>query len=323
MSPAQVESMMYYGKTPWHRLGTEVEGLATAEEAIAAAGLNWDVDLTPVYVDAPIPGMGGMKPIPDKMAIYRKTDGQVYNVVGNRYAPIQNSAAFSFFDGVVGAGGAVYETAGSLLEGRQVWILANLKDSLGIAGEEIKKYLLLTNSHDGSMALQMFWTPIRVVCWNTLSAALASGEGARFYSRHTAGATDRIESAKQVLGLARIYYDEFKAKAEMLAQKQLPPAEMPKLLMAAFGTTGAKRMEDISPVTAHQMERAKEAIFTGPGADNAKIQGTAWQAFNGITYYTDHLRNYRGGTDDSRLGGLLFGTGMAMKQRAWQFLAKV
>ena len=115
--------------------------------------------------------------------------------------------------------------------GWRTWILANLKDSLGVAGEEIKKYLLLMNSHDGSMALQMFWTPIRVVCWNTLSAALSGADGTRFYSRHTAGAADRIESAKELLGLAHKYYSEFEQKANLLVQKQLPPAELPKLCL--------------------------------------------------------------------------------------------
>lgn len=315
MTPAEVETMMYYGATPWHRLGTQVAGLATAEEAIAAAGLNWDVELIPIHIRE----NGGYRTIESHQAIARKTDRKVYGIVGQRYTPIQNRDSFKFFDSVVGDGGAIYETAGSLLEGRRTWILANLKDSLGIAGEEIKKYLLLTNSHDGSMALQMFWTPIRVVCWNTLSAALAT-DGARFYSRHTAGAPQRIESAKELLGLARAYYTEFEQKANMLAQKQLPAPEMPKLLLAAFGTTGAK---PVPVVTAHQMERVEQAIFTGPGADNSKIQGTAWQAYNGVAYYADHLRAYRGGTDDARLGGLLFGTGMAMKQRAWRFLAKV
>jgi len=314
--PAEVESMMYYGATPWHRLGKEVAGLATAQEAITAAGLDWDVELIPIHIRE----NGGYRQVEGQQAIARKTDKKIYGIVGSRYTPIQNRDSFKFFDGVVGTGGAVYETAGSLLEGRRTWILANLKDSLGIAGEEIKKYLLLMNSHDGSLALQMFWTPIRVVCWNTLSAALSHADGTRFYSRHTAGAADRIESAKELLGLAQRYYSEFEEKAKMLVQKQLPPAEMPKLLMAAFGTTGAK---PVPMVTANLMERAKEAIFTGPGADNQKIAGTAWQAFNGIAYYADHLRNYRGGTDDARLGGLLFGTGMAMKQRAWKFLAKV
>jgi len=317
--PAEVESMMYAGATPWHRLGTQVAGLATAEEAIAAAGLDWDVELLPVHIRE----NGGYVVVEGQQAIARKTDRKVYGIVGPRYTPIQNRDSFKFFDSVVGDGGAIYETAGSLLEGRRTWILANLKDSLGVAGEEIKKYLLLMNSHDGSMALQMFWTPIRVVCWNTLSAALSRADGTRFYSRHTAGAADRIESAKELLGLAQKYYSEFEQKANLLVQKQLPPAELPKLLVAAFGTAGAKKPEDIASITVNQMERAKEAIFTGPGADNTKIAGTAWQAFNGIAYYADYLRNYRGGTDDARLGGLLFGTGMAMKQRAWKFLAKV
>jgi len=222
----------------------------------------------------------------------------------------------------VGEGAAIYETAGSLLGGAQTWILANLQDSIGIKGEEIKKYLLLFNSHDGSGALQMFWTPIRVVCWNTLQASF-SGAATRFYSRHTSGAPQRIEAAQELLGLANRFYTDWKAQADKLARIQLPEVKLPKLLYAAFGTTGAQKMEDVATVTRSKMERAKEMIYTGRGQDNPAIQGTAWQAFNGIAEYVDHELAYRGqDQDDARLRGLLWGSGAAIKARAWNYLVK-
>jgi len=313
--PHEVETMMFAGETPWHRLGKEVAGLQTAREAVAVAGLDWEVELLPIYTKN-----GEYVEITESKAVTRKTDHRVYGIVGSRYVPIQNNDAFQFFDQVIGTGKAVYETAGSLQGGKRIWILANLKGSIEIAGDEIKRYLLLTNSHDGSMALQMFWTPIRVVCWNTLQSAFASA-GTRFYSKHTFNARHRIDAAQEILGLSIRFYDKWLGQAQRLVQYQLSAGEMPKLLAASFGLTRAD--EVISAVLKPQIEKAEELIYIGRGQENPKIQGTAWQAFNGIAEFVDHYRIYRNGnTDESRLRGLLFGSGAGIKARTWDYLIK-
>ena len=310
----EVESMAYAGETPWHGLGTKVEGLMTAEEALQKAGLDWTVSLNQLYFSH----ASRWTKVPRYSAIVRDTDQAVYGVAGKNYVPIQNREAFSFFDAVVGGGEAYYETAGSLRGGARVWILANLKGSLSIKGEEVKRYLTLTNSHDGNLACQMFWTPVRVVCMNTLSMALARATE-RFYARHTAGAKAKIEEAQKILGFAKKFYEEWGAVANAMALKQLPPAEMPLLLAAAFGTSGAVDPQKIYAPTLVQMERVKELVEVGRGMDNPAIKGTVWQAYNAVAEYADYHRPYRDDSADGKLYGAWFGGGSEMKERAWKY----
>jgi phage/plasmid-like protein (TIGR03299 family) len=138
--PHEVESMAYAGSVPWHGLGTRVKGLMTAREALVAAGLDWEVELAHVYIESH-GARQGVRRVDDWKAIQRVTDKKVYAIVGARYEPIQNKNAFNFFDEVVGSGQAIYETAGALQEGRRIWILANMKGSIGIRGDEVKKYI--------------------------------------------------------------------------------------------------------------------------------------------------------------------------------------
>lgn len=227
----EVESMAYFGDLPWHGLGTKLENIATSEEAVKAAGLDWEVDLRPVYL---LEGDTAFE-IENHKAVTRKTDSRVYGVVSNRYSPVQNTQAFGFFDSVVGEKAAIYHTAGSLRQGSKIWILAQLKDSMSIHGDRVDKYVCLTNSHDGTLALQMFWTPIRVVCMNTLMMAQSQAIGERFYAKHTGNINDKLSIAREILGMSNEFFKNFKETASRLAVIQLPPAQMPLLLEAAFG----------------------------------------------------------------------------------------
>jgi len=311
--------MAYAGEVPWHGLGTKVKGLMTVHEALAAAGLDWEVELANIFIETKGVGVGLVE---QWKAVRRLTDRKVFGIVGAKYEPIQNKDAFKFFDEVVGSGQAIYETAGALQEGRRIWILANMKGSIGIRGDEVKKYITLTNSHDGTLALQMFWTPIRVVCMNTLRMAL-SGARESFYCRHTLNAPERIAAAREILGLANKFYEEWKAQARHLAVLALPAPKIPLLLKAAFDYPEDKPMGEIYDPMRVQMDKAKELIYTGRGQDNPKIQGTAWQAYNGIVEYADYYRPYRSEAPDARLRGAWFGTGMDIKKRAWEYLTNL
>ena len=306
-------SMAYFGAAPWHGLGTKVEHLMTAEEAINAAGLNWTVSMQPVYLK------NGVQ-VPRYQAITRDTDATIYAVVGANYVPVQNKVAFKFFDDVVGTGEAYYETAGSLRGGSRVWMLANMKGSISVKGEEVKRYLTLTNSHDGYLALQMFWTPVRVVCMNTLNMALSRATE-RFYARHTVSAGAKIAQAKEILGITNNFYAEWALKAQAMAKKQLPPARMPLLLAAAFQTTGSVEAKLYPPVV-RQMDRVKELVEVGRGMDNPAIKGTVWQAYNAVAEFADHDKDYRDKTASGKLYGAWFGGGAELKERAWNWCLK-
>ena len=314
----EVETMMYAGEVPWHGLGKKVTGLQTAEEAIVAAGLDWAVELADIFTKSGY----GVKKERDYKAVRRVKDKRVYGIVSPKYQPIQNKEAFNFFDAVVGSKKAIYETAGSLRGGQRIWILANLKGTVGVKGDEIKRYLTLTNSHDGTLALQMFFSPVRVVCMNTLRMALARASNS-FYCRHTRGALDRIEAAREILGLATQFYTDWLKEARHLATLQLPAPKMPLLLKAAFDQPESIRMEDIYNPVRVQMKKVEELVTVGRGQDNLAIQGTAWQAFNAVAEYADYYRPYRSQAKDARLNGTWFGSGMAMKKRSWDFLMKL
>lgn len=312
--PAEVETMAYFGEVPWHGLGTKLENIATAKEAIAAAGLDWEVELVSISVRG--------KVLPDFHAVERTKDRKVYTIVRNRFAPIQNSEAFDLFDDVVGTKEAMYHTAGSLREGARVWILAKLNEALGVKGEQIDKYVCLLNSHDGSSALQMFWTPVRVVCLNTLQMALSKASN-KFYTRHTTRYRDRIGLAKEILGMANTFYTDWSEKAKYLASTQLPAAEVPLLLNRAFALEEAKdEYEKVWKPTLEAMNKVKELVEVGRGMDNPDIRGTKWAYFNAVAEYVDYYKKPRGSKEGARLNQAWFGSGADMKERAWNYLIK-
>lgn len=333
----EVETMFYYGAVPWHKQGKEVMKALTAEDAIKEAGLDWAVKTVSVYAhDA----RGRVKKIEGKKAIQRDSDGAVFAVLGDGYKPVQNVDAFKFFDDVVGTGEAKYHTAGSLRGGARVWILAKAKGSIGVAGDEIERFLLLVNGHDGAMALRMMFTPVRVVCMNTLQAALDGADNATsFYARHTAGVMGRVDIAREVLGMTNSYYKDFKAKGEVLAAKPFPASRIPDLLTATFGaklvltpadvagaggSTGMFDRYDLSTRLKNQFDRIEALIDHGKGNDRPGIHGTAWAALNGVVEYLDYAKKYSGADPDgNRLFNVWGGRGLMAKNRAFNYLLKV
>jgi len=163
---------MFYGEEPWHRLGEKLDAPATAEEAITAAGLDYEISLTD---EATVDGMM----VPKTKAVVRYDNQTVLGVVSDRYVPVQNKQAFSFLDSCVADNGLRYHTAGALGQGEKIFLLAKLPGHLRVKQTEdvVDKYLLLSNSHNGSSALRVLFTPVRVVCQNTLSMALRQGSG--------------------------------------------------------------------------------------------------------------------------------------------------
>ena len=165
---ANVETMFYVRETPWHGLGTRVMEAPGSEDALELAGLNWKVRQEPIYTDNNLL-------IPGYKANVRDLDDKVLGVVTDRYKVVQNDEAFAFTDGLLGEG-VRYETAGALLDGRKVWILARMPREFIINGEQISPYLVFSNTHDGSGAIKVAVTPIRVVCNNTLNLALSTSK---------------------------------------------------------------------------------------------------------------------------------------------------
>ena len=209
---ANVETMFYTREKPWHGLGTMVAEAPNSKDALRLAGLNWKVLQEPVYTE-------NKELIQGYKANVRDTDRKVLGVVTDRYKVIQNEEAFAFTDTLLGEG-VRYETAGSLQEGRRVWMLARLPREFIIGGERISPYMVFSNPHDGSGAVKTALTPIRVVCNNTLNLALRTAK--RSWSMiHTGDISGKIEEAKNTLLLADEYMTALGQEFENLRKIKL------------------------------------------------------------------------------------------------------
>lgn len=209
---ANVETMFYTREKPWHGLGTMVAEAPNSKDALRLAGLNWKVLQEPVYTE-------NKELVQGYKANVRDTDRKVLGVVTDRYKVIQNEEAFAFTDTLLGEG-VRYETAGSLQEGRRVWMLARLPREFIIGGERISPYMVFSNTHDGSGAVKTALTPIRVVCNNTLNLALRTAK--RSWSMiHTGDISGKIEEAKNTLLLADEYMTALGQEFENLRKIKL------------------------------------------------------------------------------------------------------
>lgn len=209
---ALVESMFYTREVPWHQQGIRVENSPTSEDAIRLAGLDWNVEQREMFL------ADGTR-VPDAYANVRDKDNSVLGIVGNRYSIVQNKDAFSFTDSLIGDG-CQYETAGSLKDGKQIWLLAHLPEAIQIAGDDVMPYLCFTNTHDGTGSVRVFTTGIRVVCNNTLNQALNTAK--RTWSvRHTGSIETKLRAATETLNLANNYMAELKKECESLALKKI------------------------------------------------------------------------------------------------------
>ena len=309
--------MAYYGETPWHKLGTKVDQAMTAAEAIEASGLNWTVEKRQAHFFD-----GGVSfPIPDKFATVRTDANVALGVVGSRYHILQNKESFSFFDAIVGEKLACYHTVGALGQGEKIWLLAKLPSEFWItADDKVEKYLLLTNSHDGSSAVQIMATPIRVVCQNTLNMALAHGSE-RSRVRHTLSMGMGINAIRQQIGIADRHFQLFEEVGKHLASKQAS-SEIVDSLFKELGLT-LEKAED-STRTRNIRDEIERLYRYGKGNQLPGVKGTAWALLNGVVEYVDYTRTAKGKNTEaslqSRANSLLFGSGADMKQQAMDTL---
>lgn len=314
---ANIDSMMYYGQVPWHGLGVELDHPATSAEAIQAAGLDWEVKCGNITV-APDDSFKKPVVIPEHFCTVRMDKKIPLGIVGRLYTPIQNAEAFSFFDEVIGEKKAVYQVAGALGKGETVWILAKLPEDIRIIGTDdiINKYLLLTNKHDGTMSLRMFFTPIRVVCQNTLSAALSARKGGEGVTlRHFPDIHKKADQAAKTLGIAIDYYKELSEAFNELARFEVKGETWLDDYIEAVMPTPS----DKEPSTRLLNIRTEmKGRFESPSNSLPGIKHTAWAAYNAVTEYVDHVRKVpKTDTDKTRhLSNIWLGSGAQIKESA-------
>lgn len=235
-----VESMFFVGREkPWHQLGISVENAPTSDDAIRYAGLDWDVIQEPIF-------LGNGTKIMGSYCNVRSTDHKPLGIVGDRYKIVQNSEAFSFTDALLGEG-VKYETAGSLKDGKTVWLLAKMPETVKILGDEIKPYLVFTNTHDGSGAVRVTLTSVRIVCNNTLNMALKNAK--RVWSaRHTGSISNKLDEAMETLQFANAYI-----KAQKETFEQLHKVKM-------SDTTVYSTIQKIVPIGEDLSDRQKDNL---------------------------------------------------------------
>lgn len=316
--PANIDTMAFTGQVPWHHQGTKLDNPMTAEQAITAGGLNWDVGKEPLYFD---PGRTIL--VKDRFVTRRtdratNSDGGQLGVVSHTYEVLQNRDAFSFLDPLRLGNRAIYHTVGSLDGGRRIWLLAKLPGEIKVAAEDItEKFLLLSNSHDGSSAVRIAFTPIRVVCQNTLNLALRTAQGLWF--KHYADVHERIKEAYRLLGIVNDAYDRAGITMKAMAKVQIGTDQLKRYFEAVMPTPSDD--EEQRARVAQRHERWEQLFVEGDGNRLSGVKGTVWAAYNGITQWTDR-ESYTTRLKEP-LKSIWFGSGRAIKERAFSEAEKL
>ena len=304
----EVETMAYAGEVPWHGLGTPVSNDLTPAQMMQKAGLDWRVREVESFVE-----YNGQKRLTGQKSLIRETDGKILTNVGKDWKPLQNSEAFEFFGEYVMAGDMEMHTAGSLKGGQMVWALAKVKDSFELfKGDQVDAYFLFANPHLYGKSIDIRFTPIRVVCNNTLSLSLNSTSSNAVKVGHRA--EFNADEVKEALGIASAKMQTYKEYAAFLGSKRFSTEKLIEYYNEVFPRTADKRVQDKS-LSVDTLSRNAKLCFdnleTQPGAKYA--EGTWWQAFNSVTYITDH---HQGRNPDNRLYSSWWGGNQVRKRNA-------
>ena len=302
----EVEKMVFAGATPWHGLGTEIDDATTFWDAFKMAGLDWEVQTEPLF-------RGDGSEVKAQASV-RQSDNRVLGVVGPRWTPLQNRDAFEVFEPLVDSGDLKLHTAGSLREGERVWVLCqlNLDNSEIVKGDEVSKFALLSNGHDGKLAVHFGFTPIRVVCANTEAMARGCKSSKLIRVRHHQFVKENVEKLRDVMNLAN---QEFEATAEQyrfLASRQINAKDLAQYVKIIFGVE-KKSDEDIKTRTKNILQSVETLFTTGKGNDLPGVEGTYWAAYNAVTEY---LNYDRGRNNANRMDSLWFGQNKQMSSNA-------
>lgn len=301
-----VETMAYAGEVPWHGLGVRVPNDLSPEQMLEKAGLNWTVQKHPAFAKV------GEKNINvGWSALVRSSDESILSVVSNEWNPVQNQEAFEFFDEYCRAGDMEMHTAGSLRDGQIVWALAKVKDSFDLfKGDQVDSYLLFTNPHKFGQCIDVRFTPIRVVCNNTLTLSLS--QKSEMMVKKTHRHVFNAQEVKETLGIATNKLAKYKEMAQFLGSKRYKKDTLKDYFnqvfpVIAYNKEKGPQRKELSKSAA----RAIDIVEKQPGAEFAK--GSWWQAFNAVTFLTDHEI---GRTADTRLQSAWFGQNRNLKIRA-------
>jgi len=305
-----VETMAYAGEVPWHGLGVPVSNDLTPIQMMEKAGVDWRVQEVETFIE-----YNGKRQTTGQKALVRETDGRILTTVGENWNPVQNEDAFNFFAEYCLSGDMEMHTAGSLRDGQMVWALAKVKSDFELfGGDRVESYLLFSNPHQYGKAIDIRFTPIRVVCNNTLTLSLDQKAEKSVKVGH------RVEfdasEVKTALGIASDKLAHYKEAAEYLGKRRYTTEALIEYYNTVFPRTADKRVQGKGLSVDTLSRNAKlsyDVLETQPGAEFA--EGSWWQAFNSVTYITDHVQ---GRNEDNRLYSSWFGGNQLRKKNALQ-----
>ena len=327
--PDQVGQMFYFGGRPWHGKGICLERPATAEEALKFGGLEWEVELVPIVTT-------DGTPIKRRVAVVRKDlprgdPSRILGVVYPGFIPLQNRDAVKLFDQLVGQGKPVYHTGGYLGNGEVIWLLAELPEKFHIFVRDddlVEPFMLFTNSHDGTIAVDIRLTTIRVVCWNTLKMALREKQAPLIFKRWHKGHYETIPIEveqflqreteairRQFMAMARTPFSEtqfLRFLSELLPLPR-PPVKQTERARKLY----ENRVAEVKELR-NQIAQVFVSGINGNGVQ-MKPEETVWGSLNAVTGFVDHLQNFKRG---DRFAHIFFGKGNAIKRRAYELLSK-
>ena len=294
--------MVYAGAVPWHGLGKQISPDLTPEQVLAEAGLDWEVSKVPAFAN-----IAGKQTAVGWSALVRSEDNKVLDVVSDDWNPVQNQEAFEFFNDFIAEGDMEMHTAGSLRGGQIVWALAKVKDSFELfGGDRVDSYLHFTNFHKYGCSTDVRFTPIRVVCNNTLTLSLNTKVERMVKISHRREFDG--DNVKLMLGVAQEKLSKYKEMAKFLGAKRYTADSMVDYFKSVFPVSGP---ENSKKEISKSAKTALGVVDTQPGAEFAR--GSFWQLFNTVTYLTDHLA---GNTADTRLQSAWYGSNKVLKTRA-------
>jgi len=316
----------------WHGLGQLIQDYPTSGEALQFAGLDYSVEKRPLFTlgnsDVDLIGNGHESltadiSVPNSYATLRTDTQDVLGVVGKDYQIVQNIEAFSFFDNIVGNGSGIqYETAGALGKGERIFITAKLPDFIRVGREDlIEQYIFLTTSHDGYGSISAAFTPVRIVCQNTLNAAFRAQSNS-IKIRHTANATDRLKQAHRLMGISNQLSTDLESIYNQWAKISINDQELKKLIALAMApgkeVTNLLREEKTEQLSTHFNNIINDVFnyaLSAPSQQQDTTRGTVFGAYNAVTGYFQNVRKFS--DVENKLKSILFGTGLQRAQVAF------
>lgn len=317
-----VQTMAYVNQEPWHGLGNKLAPKQPLEVWARAAGMNWSIEEAEVrFVAAGNRSLGSIHAFPEQKVLYRSDTQAPLAVVSARYQVVQPAEILEFYRDLTEVSGFQLETAGVLKEGRKLWALAKTGQSATLKGkDQVNGYLLLATACDGTLATTAQFCSVRVVCNNTLQIALGDSAGAIKVPHRS---QFDAQAVKRQLGIAVSSWDAFMVRMKALSERKVSDAVAEKFLRRVLTYSTTTTADRDATAVNERAIRAVAQLYAGrgKGADMASASGTAWGLLNAVTEYIDHHRRAR--SDDNRRDAAWFGSGAALKEKAWDEILKL